>query len=82
MWSCLVRDHFGYGEVPASSANVESDFNNIKTVFLEKKVGLTNLIKSVKNRRKSLWTTPYYAYASDFPTNQYLPVQSEQKQLQ
>lgn len=35
-----MRDHFGYGHVPASSAIVESDFNNLKTRLLKKKVGL------------------------------------------
>lgn len=39
MWSCVVRDHFGYGHVPASSAIVESDFNNLKSRLLKKKVG-------------------------------------------
>lgn len=30
MWSCICRDKFGYGRVPASSASVESNFNIIK----------------------------------------------------
>lgn len=40
MWSCIVRNHFGYGRLPASSATVESDFNNVKTRLLKKKVGM------------------------------------------
>lgn len=35
MWSCICRDKFGYGRVPASSASVESDFNIIKNIFLK-----------------------------------------------
>ena len=30
LWSNVCRDDFGYGRVPATSAKVESDFNNIK----------------------------------------------------
>ena len=30
LWSNVCRDDFGYGRVPATSAQVESDFNNIK----------------------------------------------------
>ena len=35
MWSCICRDKFGYGRIPASSASVESDFNIIKNIFLK-----------------------------------------------
>lgn len=35
MWSCICRDKFGYGRIPASSASVEADFNIIKNVFLK-----------------------------------------------
>ncbi|XP_048513396.1 uncharacterized protein LOC125501447 [Athalia rosae] len=31
LWSCICQAHFSYGRVPASSATVEADFNNIKT---------------------------------------------------
>ena len=31
LWSCVCRDVFGYGRVPASSAPVGSDFNDVKT---------------------------------------------------
>ena len=35
MWSCVCRDTFGYGREPASSASVESDFNDLKNrVFI------------------------------------------------
>ena len=37
LWSCTHRDKFGCGRVPASSAPVESDFNDIKSRFLKKK---------------------------------------------
>lgn len=30
MWSCICRDKFGYGRIPASNASVEADFNIIK----------------------------------------------------
>lgn len=35
LWSCICRDRFGYGRVPASSASVESDFNIIKNIMLK-----------------------------------------------
>lgn len=35
MWSCICRDKFGYGRIPASSASVEADFNIIKNIFLK-----------------------------------------------
>jgi len=35
MWSCICRDKFGYGRIPASSASVESDFNMVKNIFLK-----------------------------------------------
>lgn len=34
LWSCVCRDRFGYGRVPASSAAVESEFNNIRNRLL------------------------------------------------
>lgn len=40
LWSCIMRDHFGYGRVPASSSAVESEFNNLKTRLLRKKTKL------------------------------------------
>ncbi|XP_011312551.1 uncharacterized protein [Fopius arisanus] len=36
LWSCICRDEFGFGRVPASSAAVESSFNIIKTWLLAK----------------------------------------------
>ncbi|XP_015591331.1 uncharacterized protein LOC107265920 [Cephus cinctus] len=36
LWSCILRDQYGYGRVPASSAPSESDFNYVKTHFLKK----------------------------------------------
>lgn len=38
LWSCVVRDDFGFGRIPASSACVESDFNVIKNSFLKNEV--------------------------------------------
>ncbi|KAL6253934.1 hypothetical protein P5V15_015777 [Pogonomyrmex californicus] len=35
LWSCVCRDKFGFGRVPASSASVESDFNIIKHILLK-----------------------------------------------
>lgn len=35
MWSCICRDKFGYGRIPASSASVESDFNIVKNILLK-----------------------------------------------
>ncbi|KMQ85119.1 kda protein in nof-fb transposable element, partial [Lasius niger] len=35
MWSCICKEKFGYGRVPASSASVESDFNIVKNIFLK-----------------------------------------------
>lgn len=35
MWSCICRDKFGYGRIPASSVSVEADFNIIKNIFLK-----------------------------------------------
>lgn len=40
LWSSVMRNHFGYGSVPATSAAVESEFNNLKTRILKKKVKL------------------------------------------
>lgn len=34
LWSCICRDRFGFGRVPAS-ASVESDFNIIKNIMLK-----------------------------------------------
>ena len=34
IWSCIDRDRFGYGRIPASSAPVESEFKNIKAHLL------------------------------------------------
>lgn len=30
LWSCICRQKFGYGRIPASSAVIEAEFNNIK----------------------------------------------------
>lgn len=38
LWSCVVRDDFGFGRVPASSACVESEFNKTKNLFLKNEV--------------------------------------------
>lgn len=35
LWSCLCRDKFGFGRIPASSASVESDFNIVKNIMLK-----------------------------------------------
>ena len=37
LWSCILRDRYGYGRVPASSAPSESDFNYVKTHLLKKR---------------------------------------------
>lgn len=31
LWSCVCRDRFGFGRIPASTASVEASFNDIKT---------------------------------------------------
>lgn len=36
LWSCICRDDFGFGRLPASSAAVEGSFNIIKTWLLAK----------------------------------------------
>lgn len=35
MSSCVCRNKFGFGRIPASSASVESDFNIIKNIMLK-----------------------------------------------
>jgi len=35
LWSCVCRDDFGYGRVPASSAAVEGEFNKLKNNILK-----------------------------------------------
>lgn len=35
MWSCVFRDKFGFGRIPASSAPVEGEFNKLKNVFFK-----------------------------------------------
>lgn len=30
LWSCIYREKFGYGRIPASSAVIEAEFNHIK----------------------------------------------------
>lgn len=35
MWSCVIRNDFGFGRIPATSAPVESDFNLVKNSFLK-----------------------------------------------
>ena len=37
LWSYVCRDDFEYGRVPATSAQVESDFNNIKNRLFKNK---------------------------------------------
>lgn len=39
MWSCISRNSFGYGRVPASSAPVEGEFNKLKHVDFDMKLG-------------------------------------------
>lgn len=34
LWSCILRNKFGYGRVPASSAHVEAEFKKIKHQML------------------------------------------------
>lgn len=36
MWSCVSRNQFGFGRVPASSASAESQFNVLKNVTFSK----------------------------------------------
>lgn len=38
MWSCLYREQFGYGRIPASSAAVEGEFNKIKIILFNKEL--------------------------------------------
>ncbi|CAG9816766.1 unnamed protein product [Phaedon cochleariae] len=38
LWSCICRDDFGYGRIPASSAPVEAEFNIIKNRILCKRI--------------------------------------------
>ncbi|CAD6215159.1 GSCOCG00011169001-RA-CDS, partial [Cotesia congregata] len=38
LWSCVIRDEFGFGRIPASSSFVESDFNRVKNSFLKNEV--------------------------------------------
>jgi len=35
LWSCVCRDDFGYGRVPASSAAVKGEFNKLKNNILK-----------------------------------------------
>jgi len=35
LWSCVCRDDFGYGRVPASSAAVEGEFNKLNNYILK-----------------------------------------------
>ena len=35
LWSCIYRDKFGYGRVPATSASSGSDFNDLKTRLIK-----------------------------------------------
>lgn len=35
LWSCICRDKFGFGRIPASSASIEGDFHIIKNIFLK-----------------------------------------------
>ena len=67
LWSCVVRDEFGFGRVPASSAPVESEFDQIRNhvfkgksllrsdVFVTKHLEYIrnyNLIVSARNKVK------------------------------
>lgn len=47
VWSCICRDHFGYGRVPASSAPVESEFKNIKQLIMTEKERLDEAVKKL-----------------------------------
>lgn len=55
-WSCVCRDKFGYGRIPASSASVEGEFNIIKNIFLKNETTPMRadvfVIKHVKRPRK------------------------------
>lgn len=35
LWSCVCHDKFRYGRIPASSTQIESDFNIIKNSMLK-----------------------------------------------
>lgn len=35
IWSCVVREKFGYGRIPATSAHVEAEFGKIKNLLLK-----------------------------------------------
>lgn len=39
MWSCVYRNSFGYGRIPASSAPVEGEFNKLKNVNFDIELG-------------------------------------------
>lgn len=34
LWSCIVRNKFGYGRVPTTSTHVELEFNKPKNLLL------------------------------------------------
>lgn len=36
LWSNTYTEKFGYGRIPASSASVESKFNKLKTLVINK----------------------------------------------
>lgn len=38
LWSCICRDKFGFGRIPASSACVEGEFRIIKNIFLKNEI--------------------------------------------
>lgn len=39
MWSCIYRNSFGYGRIPASSAPVEGEMNKLKNVDFDIELG-------------------------------------------
>lgn len=51
IWSCVVRDKFGYGRIPATSAQVESEFNKIKNLLLKDETLPMRVDKFIKKTR-------------------------------
>lgn len=47
LWSCICRDAFGYGRVPASSAPVESEFKTIKKQLIPQPLRIDMAVESL-----------------------------------
>lgn len=47
VWSCIRRDNFKYGRVPASSASVECEFKIIKNQIFTREVRLDTAIETI-----------------------------------